>query len=104
DAATEQRARELMRRYPPCDDDPSGPAHVVRTGQPELVADVTDMLRDGGSSTGYPAMLRDLGVVSATCAPLQARGETFGAITLLATTAGRWFSAEDQVLAEETGR
>ena len=90
DADTEAVARELVRRHPPRREDPSGPGHAVHSGQPELVVEVTEkMLRDGARDADYVAILQSLGVVSAMCAPLQARGETLGAITFLSTTAGR---------------
>ena len=105
DADTEAVARELVRRHPPRREDPSGPGHAVHSGQPELVVEVTEkMLRDGARDADYVAILQSLGVVSAMCAPLQARGETLGAITFLSTTAGRHFGRADQTLAEETGR
>ena len=34
--------RGLQERYPPCSDQPTGAAAVIRTGQAELVPEITD--------------------------------------------------------------
>ena len=105
DPAREKLARELVRRHPPRADDPSGAFHVVRTGHAELVPEITEeMLCDGAHGAHHLAALRELGVTSAICVPLQARGETLGAITFLSTTRGRRFGAADLALTEELAR
>jgi two-component system, cell cycle sensor histidine kinase and response regulator CckA len=59
-------------------DGPHGPAVVMRTGEPELVAPVTEEFLAG-------AGLRDMASRSYLCVPLMAHDRPFGAITLLAS-------------------
>ena len=48
-------ARELQERYPPDPDAPTGAPAVIRTGEPELVPEITDeMLADRGRRRAAP--------------------------------------------------
>ncbi|HEY7075385.1 MAG TPA: ATP-binding protein [Solirubrobacteraceae bacterium] len=69
--------------------DPHGPAIVMRTCEPDLVADVRD------------ERLRALGVVSTLCVPLPGREGPIGALSLLAGTPYR---PQDAELASELAR
>jgi len=105
DPAREKTARELARRYPPRPDDPSGASRVVRTGHVELVPEITDeMLQDSARDAEHLAILRGLGMRSWACVPLQARGETLGAITFVSTTPARRLGPADVAFTEELGR
>ncbi len=81
-----------------------GVAHVIYTGRPELLSEVSEA---GwvGEALGLedPGLLRALGVSSYMCLPLTARGKTFGAMSLLAAP-GKHYLADDLLLAEELAR
>jgi two-component system cell cycle sensor histidine kinase/response regulator CckA len=83
---------------------PHGAAIVMRTGEPEWVADITDDTLFA-AARGEPErleMLRALGLTSAICVPLTTAGETLGAITLLASD--RRYCPADVELASEIAR
>jgi PAS domain S-box-containing protein len=94
-------AHELQQRYP---DDPqasAGVAHVLRTGQPEMLEEITDaMLEAGARDTEHLRLLRELELRSYLIVPLVARGHTLGAITLVGAESGRRYGPSDLVLAE----
>jgi PAS domain S-box-containing protein len=95
-------ARELTERFPSSPDAPSGPAKVARTGHTELIPEVTDhMLSIAISDPEQLALARRLGLRSVVIAPLQARGRTFGTLSLAHAESGRRFGASDVQLAEE---
>ncbi|WP_158633404.1 ATP-binding protein [Tautonia sociabilis] len=81
---------------------PSGLPRVLRTGRPKLyglaAASALDSL---AREPGRRAAVRALGIRSLLIVPLVARGRTLGAITLLATSPGRSFSAVDLPTATE---
>jgi signal transduction histidine kinase len=83
-------------------DGPSGLSRVLRTGRPKLFNRATEPALD--SLAGDPArrqVVRSLGVGSLLIQPLVARDRTLGALTLLATRPGRFFSAADLPTASE---
>src|SRR5205807_2061061 len=95
----------LAARYPPDPDAPRGVPQVVRTGRPELVAEITpEMIEAGARDAEHLAILRELGLRSYMAVPLVARGRTLGAVTLVAADSGRRFGPEDLELAEDLGR
>jgi PAS domain S-box-containing protein len=98
-------ARELQERYPPRND-ATGPAAVIRTGEPELVPEITpELLRAAARDELHLELLRELGLESYVCVPLKGiDGGALGAITLVSSDASRRFGAEDLVLAEELAR
>jgi PAS domain S-box-containing protein len=89
--------------------DPTGAAHgigyVVRTGQSDFYPDVSDLSWIAETfGPDHFALLQDLGIRSYMCVPMIARGKTFGAIALFATSMGRRYRQDDLVLAEELAR
>jgi signal transduction histidine kinase len=91
---------ELVRRYPYEPEARAGVAQVVRTGAPELIPQISEGTVDAMTDDeGLRALLRRLGLRSSMVVPLTARGRTFGAITLAASTSGRTFGAADLTLA-----
>jgi PAS domain S-box-containing protein len=98
-------ARELQERYPPDPDATQGAAAVIRTGKPELVADIPeDVLAAAAVDEIHADLIRQLGLRSYMCVPLVARERVLGALTFVAAESGRTFDAEDLVLAEEVAR
>jgi PAS domain S-box-containing protein len=96
-------ARELQQRYPPDLDAPTGSANVaLRTGEPELYAEITpDLLERAGADEEQVRLIRDLGMTSAMVVPLRARDRVLGALTLIATTGRPSYGPDDVAFAEQ---
>lgn len=92
--------------FPPNLGAPHGPGHVIRTGRPELIRQVTDdHLREASrGDSGRLASLQKIGMTSSISLPLLARGRVLGALTLLSDRPERLFGADDLAIAEEVGR
>jgi PAS domain S-box-containing protein len=98
-------ARRLRKRYPPDPNAPRGVPHVIRTGQPEMLADIDPALVEAAAvDQEHLEILRNLQLRSYMCVPLIARGRTLGAITLLAAESGRRYGEADLAFAEEVAR
>ncbi|HEV2814004.1 MAG TPA: SpoIIE family protein phosphatase [Solirubrobacteraceae bacterium] len=94
---------EYERRYPLDPEAPVGSPKVVRTGEPELIAELPDeMLVAAAQDEEHLRILREVGFVSVCIVPLIARGRVLGDIAL-ATDAdsGRTFGPDTLVLARE---
>ena len=105
DPAKEKLAWELSERYPPRPDDPTGAAHVVRTGETEVYNDITDeLLVEVSRDAELLEILRGLALRASIVAPLVARGQIIGALTLVADERRQRFTPEDVQLAEELAR
>jgi signal transduction histidine kinase len=95
-------AHALHRRYPPDPDAPQGVRHILRTGRPELISEVTDaLLVETVKDAELLRRVRELGLKSYLGVPLQARGKTVGAVTFVAAESGRRFDATDLAVAED---
>jgi PAS domain S-box-containing protein len=78
-----------------------GVHNVLRTGEPELVPEVTDAwLRAASEDEEYFTTLCRLAPRSMMIVPLVARGRTLGVITFASTQSGRRYGPADLVLAE----
>jgi PAS domain S-box-containing protein len=78
---------------------------VIRSGRPELVPTITeDMVAAVAIDDVHLGLLRELGVVSYMCVPLQARGRTLGAFTLISSESARIYGGEDLLFAQELAR
>ena len=101
DPALAGRAFEVHRRYPSRLDAPFGTGRVVRTGEREVIHEVTDeMLQRQAVDAEHLALLRQLHVGAAMILPLRASDVVVGALTLATRTHGRVFSDEDVALAQ----
>jgi len=70
--------------------------HVLRTGEPEVVADLSEA--DPETAPQGPvrlARLRDLGIRSYLCVPLLSRGRVIGGMTFLSSSPRRRFGPEE---------
>jgi PAS domain S-box-containing protein len=78
-----------------------GPAHVLRTGHSELLAEVTDShLVAAARNERHLELLRALGIRSHMIVPLRARGRILGTLTVIALRP-RTYTEADLPLAEE---
>ncbi|AKJ04454.1 PAS domain S-box-containing protein [Archangium gephyra] len=98
--------QEVRRRYPVRLDAPSGAGYVIRTGQSELVREVSvEHLRALATDEEHHRLVLRLGLRSYICVPLCARGEVLGAILLLMVEQSqRRQGPEDLALAQELAR
>ena len=98
-------AKELSQRYPPNPNASTGVAQVVRSGKPEFFPEITDhMLETAIKDPEYLDALRRVGFTSVITVPLQARGRSFGALSLVTAESRRRYAEEDLRLAVELGR
>jgi signal transduction histidine kinase len=81
--------RELQERYPPDPNASQGVANVLRTGEPEIMAQIPDELLDGAAlDSRHREILRELQLRSYIVVPLVSRGRTLGAISLVSAESG----------------
>ena len=93
--------REINRRYPAGLDSAHSYPLVVRTGEPELISEITDeKLARVSRDEEHLRLLSELGLKSTLCVPLKARGRTLGAITFATAESGRIYNESDLALAE----
>ena len=96
---------ELMRRYPMPQSRDYGYPKVIRTGEPELLENVSDaILQAAASSAEHLELLRKSSYQSSICVPLKTLDRTFGALTFNSIRGGRTFNGDDLTLAEELAR
>ena len=97
DPAKVALAHRMRERYPPDPNATSGAAHVVRTGEPQLFAVVTEeQIVAGARDAEHLELVRSLDLSSALIVPLRAREQVLGAITLV-RSGGRPGYGEDDV-------
>jgi PAS domain S-box-containing protein len=98
-------ARGLHERYPPRPEEEHGVMQVLRTGEPELVADIPEsLLAAVARDAEHLRLARALGLCSYIVAPIRVQGRTIGAITLVSAESRRRFGAEDLATAVEFAR
>lgn len=106
DPSKVELAHEIHRRFPPDPSHPRGAWSVVRTGQAQLVPEITEELLD--ESIKDPELLaitKELGLRSYLAVPLTAHGKTMGVITFFVAESRRpLYNEADLALAEELAR
>jgi PAS domain S-box-containing protein len=106
DPAKVALAHELAERYPPAQHETeTGVPYVLRTGQPQLVAEIPDaMLAASAHDDEHLRLMRALGLTSAIVVPIVVEGRTLGAISLVSAEGRRRYAARDVAHAEQLGR
>jgi len=105
DPAKTAAALAWADKAPPNWREPRGIARVIRTGQPELVPQITDeFLAEIAQSPEQLEALRAEGFVSFIAVPLIAREHSLGALALATSDSKRQFQTSDCELALELGR
>ncbi|MFL5922156.1 MAG: ATP-binding protein [Gaiellaceae bacterium] len=99
-------AYELQERFPPDPDAPRGVANVLRTGAPEFLPTIPPELLDEaiGDDEELRQIVDELGLTSSIAVPLNARGRTLGALSLITAETHASFTAADFELALELAR
>ncbi len=94
-------AEQLRKRYPPNPDEPRGVPNVLRTGVPEMMAEIPQELIDAAAiDEEHRQILREIGFRSYMVVPLKARGRVLGALTLVSAESRRSYGPFDLALAE----
>jgi PAS domain S-box-containing protein len=105
DPEGERLAWELAERYPPDSGDAQGVPAVLRTGEAQLIPEITDeMIESSARDPGHLEIMRGLQLRSAMVVPLRARGQTLGAITLVSAESGRIYEQGDLDFASAVAR
>ncbi len=105
DPSMNQFIEEYARQYPEQIQPESGLGKLLRTGETEFFAHITDeMLVQGTRDEQHLAMIRKLGLNSSILVPLISRGKVLGAIRLLAGGDQRFYDEEDVQLAQDLAR
>jgi PAS domain S-box-containing protein len=106
DPAKVRWANELAEQLRADPGAPHGVPYVIRTGEPELIREISDeLLAEAVKDT--PELLdvvRELGLRSTICVPLVARDRVLGAITFVSAESGRLYDERDLRTAEELAR
>jgi PAS domain S-box-containing protein len=98
-------ALELSRRYPEDPDAAQGPPLVLRTGQSELVTEISEeRLSELAVDDLHLGLVRELGFQSYMGVPLVSRGRTLGVISFVVAESGRRYGPDDLALAEDLAR
>jgi PAS domain S-box-containing protein len=99
-------ALEEMRRRHPLDPQGEHPvARVIRSGKPELLAEMTELLlRSFAQGSEHARFMIEHRYRSAVVAPLHARGRTLGALSVLRLAGSERYDGEDLELAWELAR
>jgi PAS domain S-box-containing protein len=98
-------AYELQERYPSEYETTRGVRKVLRTGEPDMMAEIPEeFLDEAAVDPEHRAIMRELGLGSYMVVPMVARGRMHGAITLVSEESGRRYGQRDLWLAEELAR
>lgn len=98
-------ARRLEERYPVDMEAPVGWPAVMRSGESQLIKQITEaMLAEVGVDDDLRALVADLGLRSSLIVPLIAHGKALGAITLVTADLHPPLTDDDVPLAEELAR
>ncbi|MBI2724475.1 MAG: PAS domain-containing protein [Chloroflexi bacterium] len=97
-----QFVRRLQEEYPAAASEDVGVLKVMRTGEPDLVAEIPDsMLVEAAQSEEHLQLLRALQLRSVLFVPMITNGKTIGVLALAMAESGRSFTPEDTALAME---
>ena len=99
--AAEGLARNLQYHYPLSPAAPHGTPRLLRTGQPEMISEMTDEVIEAfARDAEHLKALRNLSPSSYMCVPLRVRQRLIGSIGLVTTEPERRYTEEDLSMAE----
>jgi PAS domain S-box-containing protein len=93
-------ARDFRRRRPPELTSPTGIGHVITTGQPELVPEITEEMLASIDDPEVLQLVEELKIRSVMIVPLRARGRTLGAMSYVWAESGNRYSSADLEFAQ----
>ena len=97
-----QLGHEVGRRYPLSSSESYGVMKVLRTGQPDWVAEIPDsLLVELARDEEHLRVLRELGLKSYICVPLKSRTKVLGTLTFVTAESGRIYNRDDLRAAED---
>jgi PAS domain S-box-containing protein len=98
-----QRVLDYNRQHPAGWNEILAIGEVLRTGQPELLINVTESARRAGlpNDQDRVQLLEDLALRSAISVPLKAHGRLFGVLTFATAESRRTYDASDLHIAED---
>jgi PAS domain S-box-containing protein len=97
DPAKVRLADQVRRRRPPDPAAPTGVWHVLRSGQPELIADIADdlLVAVARGEDDLLQIMREQGLKSCLRVPLRVRSKVVGVLTFVTADSGRRFAPAD---------
>lgn len=105
DPAKVKWARELRERYPVDMQTPQGLPNVLRTGIAEFYPEITEeLILRAEPEDDELAIIREVGFKSVIIAPLQARGQVLGGLTLVWADSDRHYTEADLRFAVEVAQ
>jgi signal transduction histidine kinase/ActR/RegA family two-component response regulator len=97
--------RDMYRRFPLPSGVPYGAPHAMRTGEPQLIAEMTpEILAAIAQSPEHEDIIRSLGFRSGLVLPLNIQGNTFGVLMMSYAESGRRYDTTSLVLGRELAR
>ncbi len=97
-----EHVEAIALRYPVDPASPTGVPHILRTGETEMVSEITDeMLVAAALDPEHLRLIREIGLRSYMSVPLTVHGTTFGAITFATAETNRLFGPDDLAFALE---
>lgn len=95
-------ANDLNRRFPPDPHAPSGIWNILRTGEAELVSEITDeLLSNSTTNDELLQVLRTLGLTSYIGVPLRVRGKVLGVLSFIVAESGHIYDDNDLAVARD---
>ena len=105
DPDREAFVRDLAQRYPIRMDEPAGAAHVLRTGETDLITDCPDSILEAvAQDAEHLRLLQSIGFRSVMTVPVVAQGVVIGALGFGTADSGRAFTVDDLACALELAR
>ena len=105
DPDREALVSELAQRYPIRMDEPAGAAHVLRTGETDLITDLPDSILEAvAQDAEHLRLLQAIGFRSLMTVPVVAQGVVIGALGFGTADSRRGFTVDDLACALELAR
>lgn len=96
--------RSITRDYPANEQEPFGPMHVTRTGQPEMIAELgPEALSSYAHDEAHLRRIEQLAVRSFISVPLHSLDRALGSMTFFVMRGRREFDADSLALATQIG-
>src|SRR4051812_6603294 len=102
DPAKQALVEEYERSFPLDPGSPVGSPAVIRTGEPQLIAEIPEeMLAAAAPDPRQLELLREVGLRSTMIVPLRARGRVIGDLALAHAESGRRYSQADLEVSQQ---